>query len=102
MSSDTVIASILTAAMVAVWGPKILLAYVALFGFLLIACGLARGAEWLREGVRRPPAPTRRIDDDRDAAVRDLIALRRQAVHEMVELSREDFIEGTAREVGRR
>jgi hypothetical protein len=51
-----------------------------------------------RDLVQGPPAvrQVRRIERDRDSAVRDLIAIRQDAVRRMQVISRDDVIEGRA------
>lgn len=102
MSSDLTLASIIVAVQFAIWGWKILLAYAISIAAVLVICGLVRCGEWLWDRVRRPHPAMVRIDTERDAAVRDLIALRQQAVRHMVEVAHDEFIEGTATEVERR
>ncbi|TAL43653.1 MAG: hypothetical protein EPN91_06010 [Salinibacterium sp.] len=79
----------------------VLLAVLAIALIVGLLWGLWRLAAWAWSAVRGP-SEVEQIDEVRDAAVRDLIALRQQAVREMVEVSHGEFIEGTAREVERR
>lgn len=99
---DEVLAVVVFVAIAAAVLPYILAAALALALVVGVLWGLWRLGGVLVGLFRGNGSELDRVDDERDAAVRDLIALRHRAVREMVEVSREDFIEGTAREVDRR
>lgn len=82
----------------------------ACIGWWILAIPVVVALVWAAWWAARQFIESRRTLDDeldriaweRNRAAANLVALRQQAVREMVDIAREDIIDGTAREVDRR
>lgn len=96
------------AALLGLIGAMLFVAYAYLGAWLFIVPSVV-GALWMAWWAAgrlveqwRAPRELERIAHERDRAVANMIALRQQAVREMIEIARDDVIDGTASEVERR